>query len=35
VTQLNDDDDVFSIAKRADEAMYKAKAAGRNCVVTL
>jgi diguanylate cyclase (GGDEF)-like protein len=35
VTQLNDDDDVFSIAKRADEAMYKAKAAGRNRVVTL
>ena len=34
VTQLNDEDDVFSIAKRADEALYKAKAAGRNCVVT-
>jgi len=32
VAQLNDDDDIFSLTKRADEALYKAKASGRNRV---
>jgi PleD family two-component response regulator len=27
------DDDTQSVLKRADQAMYKAKQAGRNCIV--
>lgn len=34
VTQYNKDDTVKSLLKRVDEALYKAKAAGRNRVVT-
>jgi diguanylate cyclase (GGDEF)-like protein len=32
VAQLNDGDDIFSLTKRTDEALYKAKASGRNRV---
>ena len=32
VAQLEDADDVFSFTKRTDEALYRAKTAGRNCV---
>ncbi len=32
VAQLNDDDDVFSLTRRTDDALYKAKASGRNRV---
>lgn len=32
VTQLNDDDDIFSLTKRADDALYKAKSSGKNRV---
>jgi diguanylate cyclase (GGDEF)-like protein len=34
VAQLKDEDDLFSITKQTDEALYKAKAAGRNRVET-
>ncbi|MGO9611456.1 MAG: diguanylate cyclase [Dissulfurispiraceae bacterium] len=32
VAQLRDEDDIFSLTKRTDEALYKAKASGRNHV---
>lgn len=35
VTQMNEGDDIFSLTKRADDALYKAKSAGRNRVETL
>lgn len=35
VTQLHRTDDLFTVTKRVDEALYKAKAAGRNCVAAL
>ncbi|TAN39336.1 MAG: diguanylate cyclase [Nitrospirae bacterium] len=35
VTQLNEQDDIFSFTKRADDALYRAKSRGRNRVETL
>ena len=33
VTKYQEDDTILSIFKRADKALYKAKASGRNCVI--
>jgi len=35
VTQMEEGDDIFSLTKRVDDALYNAKAAGRNRVETL
>lgn len=35
VTQMQEGDDIFSLTKRTDDALYKAKAAGRNRVESL
>ena len=32
LTLCNEDDNIMSIIKRADEALYKAKGSGRNCI---
>ena len=34
-TEITDEDTVESLVARADEALYEAKQAGRNCVRTL
>lgn len=35
VTTMSREDDIPSLVKRADEALYAAKAAGRNCIINL